>query len=721
MAAGWLLVAAAGLGFLPLPSVLSAVVAPGLLDRFPGWSAHTASVNPEDTTEALTHLLLVLGTASAVGAWGIAHWRRRAVEWALLVLGGLLPIIALTHAWTNTTALFGIYPTWVRAPYKFFAPFLSHGHAGSALLLAWPLVLYEAANQELTVGTRAMYGALASIMAFAALMYGATAPLGVMGLMVVVLAFRQRWLPRVVLAAAAPFGALAVVGFDTWMDPGQTTSLHGRLGIWSSTVSLIGHHWLFGAGAGTFARALSPYRTDLHFELWDHAHQDYLEWVAETGLVGLLAAGIALLLVRPTTARDPNRAFVVTAGAAGVLLHGMVDFPLRLPALAMSVAALVAWRQVVHQERRPASPLALRAALTVLLCANVGSAAWQLRARAVEPASTLLWASKGGTDLAASTVRRWAPWRPELGIYEGRRLAVDGLRDEAVARLEEVVDGFPADPDAQRTAAGVLFGLGASDLALRAVDRAVEEAPWDWRTYVTRARVLTVTDRDRAAAAWHLAIEAGAPSSTFEEAWAVLPVGLYWVDAVQSGGTRQDAALAAFLLKKGDAEAAALAFEEAAFDDPNALHPGYVDALLTLDRLDQAERYLDRARSRRPGDPVWTRRLAVLREKQDRWKEASDIWMSISRYDSRAALRAVDAAAHGEQPQEGLRVILRMQADGIALDTDLILRRAQLQAKAGLRDECVRDLAASGLLDRRNTKARAQRAMQGCTARPKSP
>ena len=121
-----------------------------------------------------------------------------------------------------------------------------------------------------------------------------------MALMVAVLAFRRRWLPRVVLAAAAPFAALTIIGFDTWMDPGNTGDLHGRTGIWRSTLSLFGDHWLLGAGAGTFVDALSPYRTDLKFERWDHAHQDYLEWMSETGVVGVLL--VLLALIRATGA-----------------------------------------------------------------------------------------------------------------------------------------------------------------------------------------------------------------------------------------------------------------------------------------------------------------------------------------------------------------------------------------------------------------------------------
>ncbi|MCB9689597.1 MAG: O-antigen ligase family protein [Alphaproteobacteria bacterium] len=720
--AGACFVVAVLLGYVPLPSFVSALAAPGLLERFPGWMVHTASVDAEDTTDALTHVLLVWGAAVAVGVWGVAHWRRRAMEQALLVLGIALPIIALAHAFTNTTSLFGVVPTWVRAPYKFFAPFLSHAHAGSALLLAWPLVLYDTANRDLPLGSRVTYGAVAAFMAFAALIYGATGPLAVMGLMVVVLTFRQRWLPRVVLAAAAPFAILAVIGFDAWMDPGNTGNLHGRTGIWASTLNLTAHHWLLGAGGGTFADALSPYRTDLRFELWDHAHQDYLEWFSETGVVGVALALVAVGVMRPGRTRDPDRAWLISAGAAGVLIHALVDFPLRLPALAMSAAAMLAWRVVVHQERRDTSPWAIRAALIGVLVANLAGAAWQLRDRALEPASALLWSAKGGTtELAAATVRRLAPWRAELALYEARTLAVGSRRDQALSLVDDVVANHPSEPDALRSAARLYLALGEGERAVAAADRAVEEGRWDWRSHATRARVLAVVDRDLAAAAWHDAIEAGAPWSTFEEAWAVLPVGLYWVDAVQGAGNRQDAALGTFLLRKGDAEAAALAFEEATFDAPGVMHPQYVDALLKLDRLDQAEQTVALARSRYPEDPDWIAREAKLREKQLRWGDASALWMTLARRDPKAALRSVETAVQDGGPENGLRVLLRMQADGYRLDTNLLLRRAQLQARAGLQEECVRDLTSSGLLDRKDTRARAEKALWECRKKPTAP
>ncbi|MCA9492965.1 MAG: hypothetical protein KC621_23705, partial [Myxococcales bacterium] len=375
-----------------------------------------------------------------------------------------------------------------------------------------------------------------------------------------------------------------------------------------------------------------------------------------------------------------------------------------------------------HQERTTPPPPPIRGALGALLLANLAGAAWQVRDRQVEPASALLWSSKGGTtELAAATVRRWAPWRPELALYEARTLAVGSRRDEALAEVRSVVADHPSDADALRAASRLLLALGDGDQALAAADRAVEEARWDWRNHATRARVMTVVDRERAAAAWHDAIEAGSPRSTYEEAWAVLPVGLYWVDAVQGSGNRQDAALGAFLLRKGDPEAAVLAYEEAAFDAPGVMHPGYVDALLALDRLDQAEQVVALARSRHPEDPAWIAREARLREKQLRWGDASALWMSIARRDPKAALRSVETAVQEGGPENGLRILLRMQTDGFRLDTNLHLKRAQLQARAGLRDECVRDIASSGLLDNKFTRKRAEKAIQDCRRMPEDP
>ena len=122
----------------------------------------------------------------------------------------------------------------------------------------------------------------------------------------------------------------------------------GRAQLWAETIPLIRAYPFFGCGLGGYEtafwrfKAVGPLLTD------DFAHNDYLQLLAELGLVGfVIGATLAFSVVRKAvrgalgSADAGTRYFsVACAGAlAAILLHSLADFNLYIPANAM----LVAW------------------------------------------------------------------------------------------------------------------------------------------------------------------------------------------------------------------------------------------------------------------------------------------------------------------------------------------------------------------------------------------
>jgi O-antigen ligase len=108
---------------------------------------------------------------------------------------------------------------------------------------------------------------------------------------------------------------------------------------------------LTGSGLGTFAVAYSPERGDQVKGYYDHAHNDHLEFLIETGVPGytLLAALAALVLLHGLRIvrrrHDPMACALGFAGAMAVVcaaLNGLTDFSLRIPAIAATLACLMA-------------------------------------------------------------------------------------------------------------------------------------------------------------------------------------------------------------------------------------------------------------------------------------------------------------------------------------------------------------------------------------------
>jgi len=150
----------------------------------------------------------------------------------------------------------------------------------------------------------------------------------------------------------APFvlvGALAVaalwLGFGTLGERfGSLASIDAtRIRTWELTAAIFRSSWLAGTGAGSFA---------LVFPLWrdgslpplaiEHAHNDYLELLSESGILGFALVGGALVLVAARllrtlrSRRDPlvrGMVFASLSGMLAMLIHSLVEFNFRIPAL----------------------------------------------------------------------------------------------------------------------------------------------------------------------------------------------------------------------------------------------------------------------------------------------------------------------------------------------------------------------------------------------------
>ena len=103
-------------------------------------------------------------------------------------------------------------------------------------------------------------------------------------------------------------------------------------------------HPLAGTGLGTLRSVFSKYDTLYDDKIVDHAHNDYLEVLAETGILGGLCCAwfLTLLLVRGLhrLLKQENTAAVALqtgglVGCLGMLVHSLVDFNLHIPSNAL--------------------------------------------------------------------------------------------------------------------------------------------------------------------------------------------------------------------------------------------------------------------------------------------------------------------------------------------------------------------------------------------------
>ncbi len=140
-----------------------------------------------------------------------------------------------------------------------------------------------------------------------------------------------------------------VARFEAMQVPGHFPT-DVRISAWKDFFHLVREVPLFGTGLGTFDLAARPYQTTAVTYHWEHADNDYLEFVSDTGLVGatLLFLPVVWLFGKMVASflDDPQRyRSTVTLGCLGsalaLLIHSVTDFNLQIPANALIYAVVL--------------------------------------------------------------------------------------------------------------------------------------------------------------------------------------------------------------------------------------------------------------------------------------------------------------------------------------------------------------------------------------------
>jgi O-antigen ligase len=173
--------------------------------------------------------------------------------------------------------------------------------------------------------------------------------MGMLGLVLTTLIFARRiggtnvfGLTGTLIAMVLGFGAaigLAPV-LDRFSVAGAIEDARGEL--FASTLRLIGDFFPFGSGPASFS-SVFPRVQPVELGAWfiNRAHNDYLEWILEGGVIALLIIVLGLVLyvrqcLRVYVRGEWSRMRFLQAGAGvgllALMLHELVDYNLAIPA-----------------------------------------------------------------------------------------------------------------------------------------------------------------------------------------------------------------------------------------------------------------------------------------------------------------------------------------------------------------------------------------------------
>jgi len=124
----------------------------------------------------------------------------------------------------------------------------------------------------------------------------------------------------------------------------------GEVAAW--TVNMWKDYPVFGSGLGSFPVVYPRYAGEKSWWTYTHAHNDYLEFGAETGVIGLSLLGLMVLMSFAVALRaqylrrDPlmrGLSFAAMMGILALMIHSFVDFGLQIPANALTFMLLLAF------------------------------------------------------------------------------------------------------------------------------------------------------------------------------------------------------------------------------------------------------------------------------------------------------------------------------------------------------------------------------------------
>ena len=136
------------------------------------------------------------------------------------------------------------------------------------------------------------------------------------------------------LGGAAALAIIAVAFANTSavsrrINESLNTSSSGRMAIWRATMPIIRDFWLTGAGAGAYERTMMVYQPAPHETYFNHAHDEYLQLLAEGGVALAVPGAVALIagmiLIRRRLAADRSPIYWVRAGAASGMIAAAVQ------------------------------------------------------------------------------------------------------------------------------------------------------------------------------------------------------------------------------------------------------------------------------------------------------------------------------------------------------------------------------------------------------------
>ena len=374
---------------IPLPDFMLNIISPNSLATYRDFgndaagAFHPISINPYLTRQGLFKLFAYAAVFFVV----VNHYKTKAqvhtLVKAILYMAGFLVAFAALQSMTWNGRIFWLFPVdeRMRSGSGIWGPYINRNHFAGYMEMAIPLgmglLLYWASHVKTFPGdplrrriARFLAGdnvvPFAFLFLFVLLMaashFMTFSRGGIIGFAVSFAFFAWMTHSRrtlrnrkslIALLAAVIIAAIVLAGWDRIEQRFAALEQDhvSRLNIWQDSLGIVQDYPVFGTGLGTFINSYIRYQTKKPGYLYGHTHNDYLEMITDTGLIGaLLVAGMAFVFFLPLFRRWRKKHGMYgkcigaggLASCAAIAVHSFTDFNLHTPANALLLTVISA-------------------------------------------------------------------------------------------------------------------------------------------------------------------------------------------------------------------------------------------------------------------------------------------------------------------------------------------------------------------------------------------
>jgi O-antigen ligase len=273
------------------------------------------------------------------------------LAWFLIFLGFGVSLLGIIQHFTSNGKVYWVRETAVGG--DIFGPYVNRNHFAGFVELVLPVGLALLVFRGVRRDVFPMTALLTIVPVGALILSGSRGGIVGLGFEVGVLALlaKSRRGPEGPRIAALAIVAMAAVALIAWLGVAEVmerfatipkgdvllsrrvTMIRGGLGVFLE-------HPVKGSGIGTLVTSYPRYEMEYDGKVVDHAHNDYVETLADSGILGGLCGALFLW----TLSREARKKFSEEQGhfsrglhaagimaVSGLLLHSLVDFNMHIP------------------------------------------------------------------------------------------------------------------------------------------------------------------------------------------------------------------------------------------------------------------------------------------------------------------------------------------------------------------------------------------------------